>query len=87
MTLNEFGIFFRRMTAGALVPLAAASAYLLREVMLMCEIPSYSLDTYAAVPDIIGVILGGVVLYLAVSLVLLYSVSVRMNRGNNNRRK
>ena len=87
MSKRELGNFFCRMTACVLIPLVAASAYLLREVIKMVNNPSYPLDGFVCVPDIIGTILSCIILYLAAYFVMIFFLHRKMNFKGNNRKK
>ena len=83
MSDREIERVFRIMTACALIPLVAASAYLLHEVLAMTSDPSYPLAKFAEVPEIIELLLRCVAVFLTAYFMLV----VFIHRKNIFRKK
>lgn len=87
MTEKKLAPFFRRLTAAVMIPLVAASAYLLKTVLDMIYSPQYPIFEYIDVGDCIETILGALVTYLAAYFVLMIYLYRFLNYKGNNRKK
>lgn len=74
MKTKRFGEHFRRVTASVFTALIAYSVYIFREIWRAAQDTAYPRDICENFPTLAEGILGAIVIYLAVSAVLVFYV-------------